>query len=206
VTSEFQLLTDQLGAIVARNTATAVADRIRLRRAGKQDAQTIAELEEIVNDLIDDKNEVIRIAHAFEENLVAQQLTESDLKYLTDHFLPSLRSFVEQIPESALSAGSSDQVLAGLEAIKPLVSPEALTILQMIGFNFKRAIGEPLTGVVESLITSRARPSANTQKDLQALSLERENLVFKIALDADAHARLLQLTGRSVPAGPLTGV
>jgi len=202
VTAEFQLLGEQLAASVARNTATEVLDRVRLRRAGKRDTETIAELEQIVNDLIDDKNELIRIAHAFEENLVAQQLSESDLKYLTDNFLPSLTAFVEEVPETALNAGNREQVLSALQAIEPLVSPEALTILQMIGFNFKRAIGEPLTGLVESLITSRNRPGAGTQKDLEAMNVERENLILKIALDADACVRFFQITGRAAPAPP----
>jgi hypothetical protein len=43
-----------------------------------------------------------------------------------------------------------------VEAIKKLVSVEMLTVLQLVGFNFKAAIGEPLTQVVEGLILQLA--------------------------------------------------
>jgi hypothetical protein len=37
-----------------------------------------------------------------------------------------------------------------------VVSVEMLTVLQLVGFNFKAAIGEPLTQVVEGLILQLA--------------------------------------------------
>lgn len=90
-----------------------------------------------------------------------------------------------------------------IDVVRPLVSTEALTILQVIGFNFKRAIGEPLTDLVRSLIVSRAVPSVETQRDLQALTLKRETLIYEIALNHEAHIRLMQLLGQ--PASAKTG-
>ena len=90
-----------------------------------------------------------------------------------------------------------------IDVIRPLVSTEALTILQVIGFNFKRAIGEPLTDLVRSLIVARAAPSAETQQDLQALTLKRETLIYEIALNQEAHIHFMQLVGQ--PASAKTG-
>ena len=44
----------------------------------------------------------------------------------------------------------------GVAALKALVSVEMLTVLQLVGFNFKAAIGEPLTQVVETWIRQLA--------------------------------------------------
>ena len=66
----------------------------------------------------------------------------------------------------------------------------------MIGFNFKRAIGEPLTDLVRSLIVARAAPSVATQQDLQSLTLKRETLIYEIALNQEAHVRLIRLLGQ----------
>ncbi len=186
---EIDLLTQQLTGIVARSTATAVADRIRAKKVARRDAETITELEEIVNELIDDKNELIRIAHAFEENLVAQRLSDSDVRYLTDNLFPIVTKLIEQSAEGT----QREQHQAVLEAVSPLVSTEALTILQVIGFNFKKAIGEPLTDLVQSLISSRAQPTGHDQQELQALTLKRETLIYELALDSEAHARFRDL-------------
>jgi hypothetical protein len=54
-----------------------------------------------------------------------------------------------------------------MEIIKPLLSVETLTVLQLLGFNFKQAIGEPLTELVAGLIAAKARgvqKVPNTQK------------------------------------------
>jgi hypothetical protein len=200
VSPEIDLLAQQLAAIAARTTATAVADRIRAKRTARRDSETITELEEIVNELIDDKNELIRIAHAFEENLAAQRLSNSDVKYLTDNLLPIVTKLIEQSADGT----QSEQTQAVLEAVNSLFSTEALTILQVIGFNFKRAIGEPLTDLVQSLISSRAKPTRHNQEELQALSLKRETLIYEIALDSEAHIRFRELVDPPQPAAPPT--
>jgi hypothetical protein len=194
MTPELQQLVDQVAAIVARNTATEVFDRMRSRKAAHKTEETIAELEGLVNDLIADKSELIGVAHAYEEQLAAQRLSEADVKYLTENLFP----IVTKLAEESAASNQSDptQVRAMIDVIRPLVSTEALTILQVIGFNFMRAIGEPLTDLVRSLIVARAAPSAATQQDLQALTLKRETLIYEVALNKEATARLLRLSGQ----------
>lgn len=58
-----------------RNSASAVAERINSARTRKKDQETIAELEDIVNDLVADKAELVRIAQAYEEEFVTQRLS-----------------------------------------------------------------------------------------------------------------------------------
>ncbi len=48
----------QLGDAAVRNGASVVSDRIRGSKAKKKDQETINELEEIINDLLADKNEL----------------------------------------------------------------------------------------------------------------------------------------------------
>ena len=47
-----------------------------------------------------------------------------------------------------------------LEQIKSLLSVETLTIMQLLGFNYKRAIGEPLTLLLQKTIESKINASA----------------------------------------------
>src|SRR5665648_580720 len=88
---ELQALGVRLAESVVRNTASAIADRIGVLKAKKQDQQTIADLEEIVNGLIADKSEVVRIAQAYQEELVAQRISGSDVQYITTNIVPVLK-------------------------------------------------------------------------------------------------------------------
>lgn len=78
-----------------------------------------------------------------------------------------------------------------MEVAKQLVSTEMLTILQLVGFNYKRAIGEPLTRVVEALITSQL-PSPE-QLRLQTVALEHQTELLRIAQNPKALANYQKL-------------
>lgn len=141
-------LGSQLAAAAARSTAVQVAERIATSKAKKQDQQTIAELEEIVNGLIADKSELVRIAQAYEEELVAQRIAPADIEYISNNLLPILSQLVA-------SSAEPDQVQAFVDFARPLLSVETVTVLQLVGFNFRKAIGEPLTELVAGLIAAR---------------------------------------------------
>jgi hypothetical protein len=62
-----------------RNTAGAISDKISSIKAKRDDKQTIRELEDIVNNLLDDKSELVRIAQAYEQELVSQKISDEDI-------------------------------------------------------------------------------------------------------------------------------
>ena len=47
--------------------------------------------------------------------------------------------------------------------IKPILSKETFNILQILGFNFKKAIGEPMTEWIASLIKSKINDEKSTE-------------------------------------------
>ncbi|HEX2258469.1 MAG TPA: hypothetical protein VHJ40_01835 [Actinomycetota bacterium] len=78
ITPEITALATQLAEAITRNAASAVASKVSAIRARKVDQATMNELIELVNDLIADKNELVGLAQAFEQELVAQQISEKD--------------------------------------------------------------------------------------------------------------------------------
>lgn len=76
---ELTQLSLQLANTAVRNSASGVAERINSARMRKRDQETIAELEEIVNELVADKAELVRIAQAYEEEFVAQRLSPENV-------------------------------------------------------------------------------------------------------------------------------
>lgn len=149
-----QSLGAELSQVALSNAASAIADKIRAVKARKQDQETIAELEEIVNDLLEDKSKLMRIALAYEQELVAQQISEDDIKYISEQLVPLLRLMMASSTGTPNSnSASSDEMI---DVISPLLSVEVVTILQLLGFNFRKAIGEPLTELVAEFISSKS--------------------------------------------------
>lgn len=161
----------------ARNTASFIANRIKAVKAKKNDKETINELEEIIQNLLEDKLEIQRIAQAYEQELTSQKITEEDIEYITNNLLPI---FIKFLPQD--KAGDSEQ-------IKSLLSVETLTIMQLLGFNYKKAIGEPLTLLLKKTIESKI-PGDTMINSKWALAMAN------IALDKDATERYYKLIGK----------
>jgi hypothetical protein len=85
-----ETLTLQLASTAARNTASSILGRIAVIKKTRKENETISELEEIVNDLLSDKNELSLIGQAYEQVLVAQKISENDIEYIP---LSSFRCF-----------------------------------------------------------------------------------------------------------------
>ncbi|WJL95886.1 hypothetical protein QSU92_01275 [Microbacterium sp. ET2] len=184
---EVQKLALDLGAAVARNSAQAITDKVRSLRAGRKAEDTIAGLEEIISELIDDKAEITRIAQSYQSELVSQRLTPGDVRYIADTVVPLL----EQLAD-AQGGDQGETFKKGISAVKPILSAEMVQVLQLLGFNFRRAIGEPLTELASSAIASRVRRS----EEIQLAELQREQLYMQVALDPDAFTRLQAMFGR----------
>ena len=111
--------------------------------------------------------------------MVAQKITKDDIKYITNNLLPILSDL---IPEE-----SREQ----MEQLKKILSIEALTIMQLIGFNYKKAIGEPLTLVLQKMIESKIPADSKANIDYALL-------MARIALDEKSTERYCKLTNKKL--------
>ena len=62
----------ELATLTSKKSVEAICDKIRTVKKKSDKEEVIRNLEEIVNELIEDKNDLIRIAHAYEEKLITQ--------------------------------------------------------------------------------------------------------------------------------------
>lgn len=176
-------LTKQLAIVVLNNTATQVAQSVENARAHTEKDKTIAALEQIINELVRDKSELTRIAQAYEQEFVSQKITKNELEYITDNILPLLDKFIPQDQKETV------------EQIGSLLSVETLAVMQLLGFNFKRAIGEPLTLLLQKTIESKipADPAEAQRANL---------LAFEIIKDPEASKRYEAWTGKTLSSNP----
>jgi len=187
VSPEVQELAISLAGYALRNTAQGISDRIKGLKASNNANETINGLEQLVNDLISDKNDLTRIAQAYQAELVAQRLSSGDVQYITETVVPLIEKLVASSANEDSASGQS------MEVIKPLLSIESVNVLQLLGFNFRRAVGEPLTEVVQRAILALA--PGGSSDEVQKLQLEREVGYLAVAQDPAAHARLQSMIG-----------
>lgn len=187
MTPEMLALGTELATIAGRKSVEAIFDKIKaIKQTGNKD-QIINNLEEIINELIADKNSLIQISQAYEENLITQKITEKEIDYITKSVIPLLEEFVEQ------SGDDDGKIQAGLNMIKPLLSKETFNIMQILGFNFKKAVGEPLTELLASYIRANINKSTVDGMTMQMLEKQREIEYLKICQDKEAFERLASI-------------
>lgn len=203
--AEVLQLGTQLTASMARNGSSMIMDKIRTMRASGRQEDTIAGLEEIIADLQEDKRELVQIAQAYQSELVSQQLAPGDIKYIADTLIPLFEQLIgasaeesdSEMNEEAVNAADAKKQasLEQLDLMKPLLSVETANVLQLLGFNFRRAIGEPLTSLCESLILAKVGSSDDLQLQLQLASLRNQTALIGLAGDPEAYKRFRSLMG-----------
>ena len=146
---QLQILFANLAEAGFKNLASTVQDKIKASKAKNNASDTIATLEEIVGELLAERAELLRMAQALETELVAQRPSDDDVEFITENLLPIIGQM----------GGPTNEV----NLLKPLLSSEALKILQLLGFNYREAIGAPLTKVVSSYVANLA-PKAGQNK------------------------------------------
>ena len=173
----------RLSEALVRNTASAISTKVKALKSKKDDKETITELEEIIQELISDKNELLQISQAYQQELVTQKITDTEIDYITQKLIPTLQKL-------ANATGQSQNINSMVDVLSPLISKETLTILQLLGFNFRKAIGEPLTVLLQKLILSKQ--PLDSERIQTQLNIQLETL--KIAKDPAAIRRLENLS------------
>lgn len=190
MTPEMVTLGTELALIAGKKSVEAIFDKIRaVKHKGNKD-EIISNLEEIINDLISDKNTLIQIAHGYEDKLVTQKITDAEIDYITKSIIPLIEKLLGQSDND-----NTEKIQANLDMIKSVISKETLNILQILGFNFKEAIGEPLTKLLAALIKSKI-DNSDKLLEVKLLELQHEVEYFKICQDEEAFDRLKSIYNR----------
>ena len=104
--------------------------------------------------MLSEREEAIRIAQAYKIELDRIEISDEDIQHLYNT--------VERILE-LLKVISPTTPIDSLEQLKLLISVDTLKTIQLLGFNYKAAIGEPLTQICADAILSTTKLK-NTNK------------------------------------------
>ena len=166
-----------LAAATVKNTASFVYDKIKAIKTKKDLQEQNNELQGIITDLLNDKAELLGIAQIYEQELASQKITDKDIEFITKNIFPILLHFI------------SDDQIKDLDKIERLLSKEMITILQLVGFNYKKAIGEPLTRLVGSFIEAKIPQKTTPQIDQNEVMLA----MMELAKDDKSFARFKEM-------------
>lgn len=188
--ADLMTISATLAQLVAQNRIPVIFDKMQATKANGDKDKIISNFESIINDLIQEKNQVIQIAQAYDEQLITQKISEDDITYITTTIIPLLEELIKKNNKE-----NTKDISETLDIIKPILSKEMFKILQLLGFNFKQAIGEPLTMLIRGMISSKTPASPEQTIELQIQSEKRQTEYFKIIQDEEASQRLLEFIG-----------
>ena len=147
--------------LVANGTVTAITAKVQSVRQEK-DANKIREVyDAAIQQLIAERSEAIQIAQALQSELDRTTISDSDMESLDatigkliDIFLPEGQGNEEGIADNRNLSGRRES----FEQLRALINADTLKCMQLLGFNYKEAIGEPLTQMCASAIRSWGKP------------------------------------------------
>ena len=150
-------MANNLATLAVKGTVTAIHSRIESVKAEKNADTLRATYDEIINELLSEREQAIRIAQAYKEELEKVQISDEDIAHLhntVSAVLDIIKGFSPQQEES----------LSAFEPLKDLISVDTLKTMQLLGFNYKAAIGEPLTQLCADTISGWNKKSPVNRK------------------------------------------
>ena len=85
----------QLGKYIGQQSTIGIRDRLRVSKESKSDKENINVLEEIIQELLAEKNQLIQIAQVYDEQVVAQKISEEDVEYIATNIFPLLEKLLD---------------------------------------------------------------------------------------------------------------
>lgn len=179
-------LATSLTQLVAKSTATAIAAKVRAVKNERDTKILRNAYNEIVNQLLSEREEALQIAQAYKSELEKVVISDEDIRHL-HNTVSRILEIMERHQLSEASRFGPEQVekvkeqVKSYEQIKELISVDTLKTMQLLGFNYKAAIGAPLTLLLQRLILSKM-PQQPAFKDVLTSDLV-EVLKNKVAFE-----------------------
>ena len=143
-TTELVALGASLAELAVKGTATAVSTKIKAIRDEKNTDKV--------------RDEAIRIAQSYKSELEKVVISDEDIQHLhntVSNILEIIKSIqiANALPKGEDEIAKVKSQVESYEQIKELISVDTLKTMQLLGFNYKAAIGEPLTEICANAIS-----------------------------------------------------
>lgn len=130
----------KLTETVSRNSISWVTNRVEMAKNTKEVETQRIIYEEIINNLISDKSDLEFIARSYKDAYERVTISDDDIEHLQN----TIRHVID-----ILYLEESEKI----ETFVKLINKDTLKTMQLLGFNYKEAIGQPLTELCANKIS-----------------------------------------------------
>lgn len=148
----------ELTSLAVKGTATMVNSKIQSVKEEKNADKLRNTYDEIINELLTERDQAVRIAQSYKEEFEKVTISDSDIEYLHN----TLKQVITML--TTFSPTSAEQIKS-MDVFIELLSKDTLKTMQLLGFNYREAIGEPLTEVCAELIHKKIGQKSGSNKN-----------------------------------------
>lgn len=130
----------------------------------------------------------MRIAQAYKSELEKVVISDEDIEHLHNTVSRILEVIKNLQDDNSEDNSQVNEQIQTYEQIKELISIDTLKTMQLLGFNYKSAIGEPLTLMLRNFILSKI-------DDNEAIKKVVTPEMVEILKDETAYKNFKQFTG-----------
>lgn len=162
-----------LTTLALRGTATVVHGKIESLKNAKDVNTVRTAYNEIVSELLEERDEAVLIAQTYKQELERVAISDEDIEYL-QQTVAKVIDIINTFQTAALLGSDHEKkakakaAIDAADSLKTLISKDVLKTMQLLGFNYKAAIGEPLTQICANAILGIGKHiNTNPQKQRQ---------------------------------------
>lgn len=144
----------------AKSTASAITDKIKSIKNNKDKEQQINGYRQIINELQNNKSDLQDISNQYREIVESIKISDDDIEALHNTITKTINALI-----AITGYDEQSENVQQVRALTDMLDADTLKTLQLIGFNYKKAIGEPLTKITSEFINNKFKESQNKQKD-----------------------------------------
>ncbi|MCL6634023.1 MAG: hypothetical protein K6T63_15510 [Alicyclobacillus herbarius] len=135
-----------LANLVVKGTVASVTTKIKTMKHEKDIEVIRNTYDELINELLSEREEAIRIAQVYKNELEKIEISDSDIEHLHNTVTRVLEILKFAFPDAPIKE---------LAMFQSLITADTLKAMQLLGFNFRAAIGEPLTELCAEAIRGK---------------------------------------------------
>ena len=162
-----------LTELAVKGTVSAVSKKIRAAKEIKEVEKLRSTYDEIINEILIEREEAVRIAQAYKSELERIVISDEDIEHLhntVERVIEIIKAFqiVSAMAKGAEEVEKVKKQVESYEQVKELISVDTLKTMQLLGFNYKAATGEPLTQICATAISNignKGKSQQNTNRN-----------------------------------------
>lgn len=133
----------ELTAYAVKGTVSAVNTKVKSIKNEKNIEKLKNNYDEIITELLEERENIIRIAQNYRAELEKVEISDDDIEHL--------HNTIENVI-GVLSVYITEDQATAIDSLKDLINVDTLKTMQLLGFNYKEAIGIPLTKICAKAI------------------------------------------------------